>query len=202
MTKPVLSFWYEFASPYSYIAAMRIGAMAEAAGVSVQWRPFLLGPIFAAQGWTSSPFNLYPAKGRYMRRDMEREAVAHGLTLHWPDPFPPHGLLAARVALVGADAAWGPSFTKAAYHAIFAEGRRVGAPSVAGDLLHTLGLAADNILAAATSEANKARLKAQTEAAADLGIFGAPSFVTPDGELFWGNDRLETALACCAKPAG
>ena len=67
-----IEFWFEFASTYSYIAAMRIEAEAELRGIRVDWRPFLLGPIFFAQGWKDSPFNLYPAKGRYMWRDMER----------------------------------------------------------------------------------------------------------------------------------
>ncbi len=62
--RPTLEFWFEFASTYSYLAAMRIEALAGAADVAIRWRPFLLGPVFAAQGWTSSPFNLYPAKGR------------------------------------------------------------------------------------------------------------------------------------------
>jgi 2-hydroxychromene-2-carboxylate isomerase len=137
-----------------------------------------------------------------MRRDMQREAAALGLPLHWPEPFPPQSLLAARVALLGCEATWAGAFSKGIYHALFGEGRAIGERHVIDDLLQNLGLAADHILAAATSEANKARLKAQTEAAAGLGIFGAPSFVTPDGELFWGNDRLEAALAWCAKPAG
>jgi 2-hydroxychromene-2-carboxylate isomerase len=76
-----LDFWFEFASTYSYLAAMRIGPLAESAKVEVRWRPFLLGPIFKAQGWDNSPFNIYPAKGRYMWRDMERLASAQGLAL-------------------------------------------------------------------------------------------------------------------------
>ena len=70
MAGPKLEFWYEFASTYSYPAAMGIEALAETAGVEVVWRPFLLGPIFGEQGWNDSPFNIYPAKGRYMWRDM------------------------------------------------------------------------------------------------------------------------------------
>ena len=74
-----IDFFYEFASTYSYITAMRIAPLAEAAGVTVRWRPFLLGPIFKAQGWETSPFNLYPAKGRYMVRDCERQCAALGI---------------------------------------------------------------------------------------------------------------------------
>ena len=72
MAVPTLDFWFEFASTYSYPAAMRIAPLAKVAGVTVHWRPFVLGPIFKAQGWTTSPFNLYPAKGRNMWRDLER----------------------------------------------------------------------------------------------------------------------------------
>ena len=92
-------FWYEFASTYSYPAALRVAALADERGVSLVWRPFLLGPIFFAQGWRDSPFNVYPAKGRYMWRDLERTCGAMGVPLKRPDPFPQPSLLAARVAL-------------------------------------------------------------------------------------------------------
>ena len=86
-------------STYSYPAAMRIEAIAAARGVNVAWRPFLLGPIFAEAGWRDSPFNIYPIKGRYMWRDMERICARLNLPLVRPDPFPQNSLAAARVAL-------------------------------------------------------------------------------------------------------
>src|ERR1700722_14825369 len=98
MSRPTLDFYLEFASTYSYPAAMRIGSLAEAAGVAGRWRPFLLGPIFKAMGWDTSPFNLYPPKGRYMWRDVERICVADGLLFRRPDVFPQSGLTAARLA--------------------------------------------------------------------------------------------------------
>jgi 2-hydroxychromene-2-carboxylate isomerase len=98
---PVLDVYLEFASTYSYPAAMRIGTLAEAAGVDLRWKPFLLGPIFKAQGWDTSPFNLYEAKGRYMWRDMARLAAERSLPFRRPDPFPQNSLLPARVALYG-----------------------------------------------------------------------------------------------------
>ena len=79
-----LDFWFEFASTYSYPAAMRIDALAEACRVTVRWRPFLLGPIFKDQGWTTSPFNVYPAKGRYMWRDLARICDDLGLPFAQP----------------------------------------------------------------------------------------------------------------------
>ena len=101
-----LRFWFEFASPYSWLAAMRIEAEADRRGVTVTWQPFLLGPIFADRGWPTSPFLLYPDKGRYMWRDVERQAEKYGLTLRHPDRspdgiFPQNSLLAARLCLVG-----------------------------------------------------------------------------------------------------
>jgi 2-hydroxychromene-2-carboxylate isomerase len=100
MTGNTLDFWFEFASTYSFPAAMRIAPLAKARGVNVHWRPFLLGPIFKAQGWDNSPFNLYPAKGRYMRRDLDRICGALALPFTQPSPFPQNSLAASRVALV------------------------------------------------------------------------------------------------------
>jgi 2-hydroxychromene-2-carboxylate isomerase len=189
-----LEFWFEFASTYSYPAAMRVEAAAQAAGVPLAWKPFLLGPIFAAQGWNTSPFNVYPAKGRYMWRDLERVCAAHRVPLRRPSRFPRNGLLAARVALLGSDQVWGPRFVRAVYHANFAEDREIAEAGVVGELLDGLGLDARALLDAAQSPENKERLKRQTAQATALGIFGAPSFVS-GGELFWGNDRLDDALA-------
>jgi 2-hydroxychromene-2-carboxylate isomerase len=193
---PTLDFWLEFGSTYSYPAAMRIGALAQEAGVDVRWRPFALGVIFKEQGWPpDSPFNWQEAKGRYMWRDMERLCASLGLPFQRPVPFPQPSLLAARVALIGLPQGWGEDFARAVYRAEFGEGRQIGEPAVIGELLTALGIAPKPVLAQAVSDEIKARLRAETEEAQRLGIFGAPSFVTADGELFWGNDRLEQALA-------
>jgi 2-hydroxychromene-2-carboxylate isomerase len=191
---PILDFWFEFASTYSYPAAMRIADEAQARGVTLRWRPFLLGPLFKANGWTSSPFNIYPAKGRYMWRDLERICATIDLPFVVPPNFPQNTLLAARVALAGLTQNWGQDFCRAVYRAQFAEGRDIGDRTVIADVLKKLGQSADEAFTQAQSDAFKGRLRAQTEEAATRGIFGAPSFITADGELFWGNDRLETAL--------
>lgn len=194
MRRPILEFWYEFASTYSYLSAMRIEEAADKAGVTLFWRPFLLGPVFAAQGWNTSPFNLYPAKGRYMWRDMEREAAKLGVPFYRPEAFPQNGLLAARIALVGADRSWTPVFTKAVFTAEFGEGRNISDPEVLGGILSGLGLDAEAVLAEAQSDTNKTRLRRVGDEALSRGIFGAPTFIAEDGEMFWGNDRLERAL--------
>lgn len=189
-----LEFWFEFASTYSYLAAARIDALARAADVAVVWRPFLLGPIFQAQGWNDSPFNIYPAKGRYMWRDMERLCQRLGVPLRRPSQFPRNGLLAARVTMAGGDDDWVPRFVQSAYRANFGDDRDIADPAVVTALLRDAGASPDQVLAEAASPTVKNRLRAQCERASALGLFGAPSFVT-HGELFWGNDRLEDAIA-------
>ena len=191
---PALDFWFEFASTYSYPAAMRIGALARARGVIVRWRPFLLGPVFKAQGWDNSPFNIYPVKGRYMWRDLERICAAADLPFVRPAVFPQNTILAARVALVALAEGWGEDFSRAVYAAEFGEGRDIGAPGLIADILTALGRDADAVITRAQADDNKLMLRKNTEEAQALGIFGAPSIVTADGELFWGNDRLEAAL--------
>ena len=190
-----LDFWFDFASTYSYPAMMRIGPLARETGVAVRYRPFLLGPLFKTQGWDTSPFNLYAAKGRHMWRDLERLSRDLGLPFRRPEPFPQNSLTAARVALVGLNADWGEEFCRAVFRAQFGDGRPVEDAGVLGDILAQLKVDAVPVFEAARGDPTKRALRRQTEEAQRLGIFGAPSFVTPDGELFWGNDRLERALA-------
>ncbi len=192
---PIVDFWFEFASTYSYVAAMRIEREAAARGVGIRWRPFLLGPIFVAQGWNSSPFNLYPAKGKYMWRDMARLCRDLDLPLKKPPEFPQNSLIAARLALIGAMEGWLVPFAKAVFATEFGEGRDISRPDSLAPILTSLGLDPHSLLTRArTDEGVKSRLRASTEEAQSVGIFGAPSFVTEDNELFWGNDRLEMAL--------
>jgi 2-hydroxychromene-2-carboxylate isomerase len=196
-----LEFWFEFASTYSYLSVMRIEKAAAAEGVDIAWRPFLLGPIFEASGWTTSPFNIYPAKGRYMVRDIERIAASRGLRFALPDPFPANGLAAARLAVAGVEAGWCPAFTRAVFTAQFADGADISDAGTLEGLLTSVGVDASDAFARAQSADVKDVLRRQTERAQELGIFGAPSFTTVDGELFWGDDRLEQALQWAKRAA-
>ncbi|HZC55599.1 MAG TPA: 2-hydroxychromene-2-carboxylate isomerase [Xanthobacteraceae bacterium] len=195
-----LDFWFDFASTYSYPAAMQVRALADEAGVEINFRPFLLGPIFKAQGWTTSPFNLYPAKGGYMWRDLERICADLSLPFQRPDPFPQNSLLGARVALVGLREHWGDEFCLEVFRTQFGDGRRIDDAAAIEKILARLEITAEPVLQAAQSADNKARLRSQTEEAGRRGIFGAPTFTTADGELFWGNDRLERALLWAKQP--
>jgi 2-hydroxychromene-2-carboxylate isomerase len=188
-----IEFWFDFGSNYSYLSMMRIGRLAADAGVRVVLKPFLLGPIFKAQGWETSPFVLQEAKGRYVWRDMERQCRKYGLRWRRPSAFPRNGLLAARVALQGEGAAWELAFCEQVMLANFADDRDIGDEAVIAGILTGLGLDSGPIIAAAQGDACKAGLRARTSAAQARGIFGAPTFFAGD-EMFWGNDRLEDAL--------
>jgi len=197
----VIELWFEFASTYSYPAVWRAGGVARRAGLDLRWRPFLLGPVFQAQGWNDSPFNIYPVKGRYMWRDMERLCQAAGLTFRRPTQFPRSGLLAARVALLGSAEVWCPEFVRRVYRLNFAEDRDIADEVEIVGVLDSMGLDGREICARSRSVENKERLRQQTEEAMRLGIFGAPTFVV-ERELFWGNDRLEQAVAWALADAG
>jgi 2-hydroxychromene-2-carboxylate isomerase len=136
----MIEFWYEFASTYSYPAAMRVERLAAEAGVAVVWRPFLLGPLFhAQQGLTDSPFNAFPVKGKYMWRDMERVCAEEGLPLNHPSQFPRNGLLAARVAIAGLDDGWTPDFSRKVYEANFVADQDISSPEVLAPLIAEAG---------------------------------------------------------------
>ena len=186
--------WFEFASTYSYPAALRIEALARSEGVPVVWKPFLLGPIFRTLGWNDSPFNLQPVKGRYMWRDLERICAGLSIPFRRPSQFPRNGLLAARIACWFEGKPWVPEFVRAVYRANFAEDLDISDASLLANRLDSLGQPGAALVRQAQSSESKEKLRNQTERAVSLGIFGAPTCVVGP-ELFWGNDRLEVALS-------
>lgn len=193
-----LQFWFEFTSTYSFLSAMRIEELAKRRGVEVEWKPFLLGPIFDARGWDTSPFEIYADKGTYMWRDVERRANEHGLVFRRPAEFPQHSLKAARVAQMALQTVHGTEFVRAVYSAMFSKGETISDDSVIIACLDRAGLPA-KLLDAANDHDNKSALKSVVDDAQGRGIFGAPSFTVKE-ELFWGDDRLETALDWACRP--
>lgn len=194
-----IEFWYEFASPYSWIAAERIERLAAEAGVDFRWRPFLIGPILRQRPHNPSPTqDASPAQKIYRRRDVERLCAREGLALHWPTAYPRNGLLAARVAQTLGDAAR-RAFSLAVFRANFVRDGEISNMAVIAGLLEEMGrdVAAD--LARAQAPENKAALAAAVDEAIGKGIFGAPRFVIGT-ELFWGNDRLEQAVDWARAP--
>lgn len=189
---PRLTFWFEFASTYSYLSVMRLPALAQSVGVDVTWKPFLLGPIFAAQGWDTSPFNIYAAKGNYMWRDIARQATRYGLEFHRPDPFPQNSLRAARAAQLALTHPQGVAFCQNVFLAQFDAKQDISDPVVIEACATAAGLPEEALVGLESAE-NKHLFRASSDEAARRGLFGAPSFTVGD-ELFWGDDRLEAAL--------
>lgn len=194
-----LDCWFDFASNYSYLSVLRIEAAAAQRGVRVAWRPFTLGPVFRSLGWTSSPFELQAAKGRYVwQHDMARQCIKHGLPVvrQRPGVFPRAGLLPLRVALFGADrqADWTGEFCRRVMRRNFVEDRDIEGPEAVAEVLTSMGLPAQPLIEAATAGAQQHRLREQTAQAAAQGIFGAPTFFVGEA-MFWGDDRLDDAIA-------
>lgn len=192
-----IEFWFDFGSNYSYLSMMRIRRLAADAGLRVQLKPFMLGPIFKSLGWETSPFVLQAAKGEYVWRDMQRQCDKYGLRWQRPSVFPRNALLAARVALQAEGTPWVDAFCEQVMLANFAEDREIGDESVIAGILAELGADSESIIAAAKTDSCKAALRVRTSDAQARKIFGAPMFFAGD-EMFWGNDRLEDACAFAA----
>jgi len=193
-----IEFWFDFGSNYSYLSALRIEHVAREAGVAVCWQPFLLGPIFASFGWSTSPFVLQPQKGAYVWDDMRRQCAKYGFPWRRPSVFPRNSVFATRIALHGAPEPWIGDFVKAIMRANFAHDEDIASEGTVVEALRALALPAATIVAACQSEANKPKLREQTERAKQLGIFGAPTFFVGD-QMFWGNDRLDDAIAFASR---
>jgi 2-hydroxychromene-2-carboxylate isomerase len=190
-----IEFWFEFASNYSYLSVMRIEQEAASRGVTIEWRPFLLGPIFKSFGWSTSPFVVQTWKTDYVWRDMERECRKYGLAWKRPSAFPRATLLPARVAIIGAEQPWMGEYCRRVMQLNFAADQDIDSVACMSEVLEQLGLGAQEIIDQAQHETNKLRLRHQTDLAKAKGVFGAPTFFV-GGEMFWGNDRLDDALAC------
>lgn len=189
-----LELYVDASSNYSYPAVMLAEQAAAARGLSVQLRPIFLGPIFAAQGYQQPPFVQFSLKGEYVMRDMERLCAELGLRWRTPSVFPRRAVLPTRIAMVAVEQGWGFAFMRRVYELNFADDREVDDEPTMHALLRELGREPAEVLALATSQANKDRLRAQVEHAQRIGVFGAPMFVV-QGERFWGQDRMQQALA-------
>ena len=188
-----LDFYFFIGSTYSYLSVSRAAGTAQARGVDLVWRPFSVRTLMREQN--NSPFVGKPFKMRYMWRDLERRAKRLGIAFDGAPPYPidPEEL-ANRVATLAALEGWCPEFTQAAYKAWFLGKQDPGRPAVVRSILDELGQDVDRCLAAANADAVRDAYAAQTDRARELGIFGSPTFAHGT-EIFWGDDRLEDALA-------
>ncbi len=184
-----LEFFYDFVSPYSYLASTRVEAEVARVGGTVRFRPFLLGGVFNATG-NKAPIET-AAKGPYLAADVGRWARRLGVPYAWPAKFPVLTVLPLRAAFAAERAGQLVPFTHALFRAYWAEGKDVSDPAVVEAAATGAGLDGAALVAAAPSF--KDALKAQTQEAIDRGSFGAPTFFVGN-EMFIGNDRLDFAL--------
>lgn len=189
-----IEFWFDFGSQYSYLSVMRIEALSRPLGVAVVWKPFLLGPIFRELGWSTSPFVQQKERGAYMWKDIARQARKFGLPWQQPSSFPRSAVLPLRVTLAAAREPWVGAFCQAVMQRNFVADANIDTVEAVTAILQELGLPHGYWIDLALREENKLALRQQTEEARQRGIFGAPTFFVA-GEMFWGNDRLDDALA-------
>lgn len=193
-----LEFFYDFTSPYSYLASERVEALAARAGATLHWRPFLLGGVLKATG-NRAPIET-PAKGRHMLVDLQRWSDRLGIPLRFPAVFPVPSILALRAALAAGRRGQIVPFTHAVFRAVWVEGKEIGKPEELAAVLLAAGLDGPGLVEAAPGE--KETLTKQTQEAVERGAFGAPSFFV-GSELFVGNDRMdfvEEALRAARRP--
>ncbi len=194
-----ITFHFDFSSPYGYLAAQRIDALAAEHGAVVTWRPHLLGAAFKLTGQT--PLLDQPLKGDYARRDLARSARRIGVPFALPEPFPFSGVALSR-AFYWLEQAQGPdtakAFARRAYHAIFGEARDLSKPPAVVDFLAETGVEPAAAAAALADPAVKERLRTEVDGAIQRGVFGSPYILIGD-EPFWGYDRLPDIAAWLAK---
>ena len=184
-----IDFYFDFSSPYGYLASTKIEAIAARHARRVSWRPFLIGALYKQLGYM--PLE-QPGKRAYLLHDVPRSARAMGVKLSFPPSFPEALIAPARAVYWIADQnpeAAG-AFAAAAFRAYWSEGRKLADPAVVAELAAAQGFAKETVLAALNDPAVKDRLKAETDAAIANHVFGSP-FIVIDGEAFWGADRLD-----------
>ncbi len=190
-----IEFFFDIASPYSYLAATQIDAVAERAGAAVEWKPFLLGGVFKAVG-NQTPAALQQ-KGAWAMRDLNLWADQYGVEFSMPAQFPINSLTTQR-ALVAAkqvaakqvDEARFRRFARTLYRDHWVDGVDVSSPEAVADAADRAGFDGAQIVEMTVEQPIKDELRALTEDAVERGAFGAPTFFV-DGEMFWGNDRLQ-----------
>jgi len=185
-----VDFYFDFYSPYGYLASRRIDEIAARHGREVNWRPFLLGPVFKAMGLP--PMLQTPLIGDYVKLDFVRSARLAGVKIRFPEEYPKVALAPARAFywLHDRNPAQAKALAKSVYQAIFAEGRDGNDPGLLARLAQAQGIDAAQLLEAIQTPGIKDRLKQEVNRAVEQGVCGSPFFIV-DGEPFWGNDRLD-----------
>jgi 2-hydroxychromene-2-carboxylate isomerase len=189
-----IDFYFDFSSPYGYLAANKIEALAARHRRTVNWRPTLLGVVFKQTGM--APLTQIPIKGDYSRHDFERSARFHGIPFRMPVAFPIASQSPSRILLMARakDPALAPKVALALYRAFFCDGSDISDPDVAADVAANVttvaGIDRSALRAGVDDPAIKEALRREVDDAMKAGVFGSP-FVLVDGEAFWGLDRFD-----------
>jgi 2-hydroxychromene-2-carboxylate isomerase len=192
MAKEPIDFWFSIGSMYTYLSVMRLPDVAARSGVAFRWWPFSVRKIMIEMD--NRPLSK-PLKLAYMWRDLERRARTHGVPYRAQPAYPLKNFdLANRIAVVGAEEGWCADYTRAAYKRWFVDHDEAGSDSSNRTTLREIGQDAERVIARASSDEIGVLYDAGTDEARKLGIFGAPTFVVGK-ELFWGDDRLDDAVA-------
>lgn len=186
----LIDFYFDFSSPYGYLAATKIDAIAAKHARDVRWRPILLGAVFKING--QQPLTTIALKGSYATHDMLRSARWFNVPFRMPDKFPINTVAPCRAYywLYDKDAAVAKKFARALYRAYFAEDRDISAVEITLEVATTLGIDRVALAVALNDPAVKERTKTEVDAAIERGVFGSP-YIVIDGEPFWGADRLD-----------
>ena len=185
-----IDFYFDFSSPYGYLASEKIEALAAKHGRTVNWHPILLGVVFKITG--SAPLPNLPLKGEYAKRDFLRSAKFHGIPMEYPSTFPISGVAPTRavVWLKEKDPTKVPVLVKALYKALFVDDVNISEPEAVVKAAVSIGCDADAVRAALNDQTVKDKTKAAVDAALAKSVFGSP-YIILDGEAFWGVDRLD-----------
>lgn len=188
MSAPI-DFYFDFSSPYGYLASEQIEALAARHGRAVMWHAIVLDAQFQPQGGVKIPLALL--RTEYARRDCERSAAFLGIPYKTPTPYPVHTEHAARAFqwLSDRNPDEARAFAHGVFRAYFVEGRNIAEVAVLLEIAGALGLDREEVSNAFSDLATKARLKAEIDLAEARGVFGSPFFIV-EGEGFWGPDRL------------
>jgi len=191
--KPAIDFWFSIGSTYTYLSVMRLPGIAETTGIHFVPRPFSVRTIMREMD--NIPFATKPAKAAYMWRDIERRAAGYGFTPSLPAPYPLKEFdRANRVAIVASREGWCDAYLAATYRRWIEEGEEAGSEPNLSASIAEAGEAPSRVIAEADAEEAGRAYLAATDEARRRGIFGSPTFVVDD-ESFWGDDRLEDAIA-------
>ncbi len=191
-----IEYWLSLTSPYSYLATMRMFDQAWNAGLDVTWRPIFMPRLLKVLGRTTNPFLEHPNKLEYLFQDVAREAHEFGIEFHRPSVFPQNAQTVAKVAVVACKEGFGPQFCHAAMIANFRDQRDIAGEDIVQSVLETFcsPSEAGKLIKLSQSAELEATLQSDCEQAIERGVFGVPTFIVSD-QLFWGNDRLDRALA-------